>query len=145
MFYQEYTDNQNGREIPVQCYAILFLNEIFRYLTSGNVDITEEFKVSEILEYINTHFNEKLTLTELAHRCYYHPKYFSRIFKKYYGITVSGYIQKLRLEHGKQLLENSVLSLEEIARDLGYSDSTAFYKNFKKVYNISPGEYRKRL
>lgn len=144
--FEEYNGNTSGRETAVQCYAMLFLNEIYRMLTLGEKsDLESEFTMPEILEYINTHYNEKLTLSELAQRCYYHPKYFSRIFKKFYGTTVSGYIQELRLKRGKYLLANTDMPVDAVAREIGYSDNILFYKYFKKAFGVSPGEYRKTV
>jgi AraC-like DNA-binding protein len=139
----EYNSKGGGRETAIQCYLTLFLNEICRELNFCDAHDGEgAFSALNILNYICEHYNEKLTLNELAERCFYHPKYFSRIFKKYYGVTVSAYIQSVRLNHGKQLLTDTDMPIEQIAYEIGYTDKSSFYRHFKKEFNLTPKEVR---
>jgi len=142
---EEYQTKKTGYETAVSCYLTLFFNELYRQITFGEtIKQDTDFHHFRILEYIDSHYNEKLTLNELAKRCYYQPKYFSKIFKKYYGISVSAYIQKLRLTHGKRLLTETDQPIKTIAREIGCSDSVAFYRYFKQEYGCSPAEFRKK-
>lgn len=98
----------------------------------------------QILQYIEENCAEKITLTELAKRSCYNPAYFSRIFKKCFGINFTDFVQEKRIEKAKQLLIHSKKSISEVALEVGYQDRKQFYAAFSKYNNgQTPGEYRK--
>lgn len=68
--------------------------------------------------------------------------YVSKIFKDEYGQNFSEYITQKRIEKSKELLENPSIKIYEIADMMGYADVSNFIKVFKKVYGMSPGDYR---
>lgn len=139
--YREYQSSDSGRATVLKSYLSILLAYIFRKMLPGGD--RADAAPSEMLRYIETHFNENLTLSALAKKCFYSPKYFSRVFKERYGITVSEYIQKKRMEEGRELLENTDRTVEEISSMVGYCDATHFYKYFKRFYGITPKEHRK--
>ena len=139
--YREYQSSDSGRATVLKSYLSILLAYIFRKMLPGGD--RADAAPSEMLRYIETHFNENLTLSALAKKCFYSPKYFSRVFKERYGITVSEYIQKKRMEKGRELLENTDRTVEEISCMVGYCDATHFYKYFKRFYGITPKEHRK--
>lgn len=139
--YREYQSSDSGRATVLKSYLSILLAYIFRKMLPGGD--RADAAPSEMLRYIETHFNENLTLSALAKKCFYSPKYFSRVFKERYGITVSEYIQKKRMEKGRELLENTDRTVEEISSMVGYCDATHFYKYFKRFYGITPKEHRK--
>ena len=139
--YREYQSSDSGRATVLKSYLSILLAYIFRKMLPGGD--RADAAPSEMLRYIETHFNENLSLSSLAKKCFYSPKYFSRVFKERYGITVSEYIQKKRMEKGRELLENTDRTVEEISSMVGYCDATHFYKYFKRFYGITPKEYRK--
>ena len=138
--YREYRNSDSGRATVLKSYLSILLAYIFRKMLPGS-DRADDAP-SEMLRYIETHFNENLSLSTLANKCFYSPKYFSRVFKERYGITVSEYIQKKRMEKGRELLENTDCTVDEISGMVGYCDATHFYKYFKRFYGITPKEYR---
>ena len=139
--YREYQSSDSGRATVLKSYLSILLAYIFRKMLPGGD--RADAAPSEMLRYIETHFNENLTLSALAKKCFYSPKYFSRVFKERYGITVSEYIQKKRMEKGRELLEDTDCTVEEISSMVGYCDATHFYKYFKRFYGITPKEHRK--
>lgn len=66
-----------------------------------------------------------------------------RLFKKYYNVTVTRYINNYKLQKAKKLLKYTDLNIIEIAYSLGFSEPSYFCRIFKKAYNLSPGKYRK--
>ena len=69
-------------------------------------------------------------------------KYISRYFKEHFHITLSQYVNHLRLEHARQLLEESATSVTEVAMCSGYQNVSYFIRSFKKMYGVSPLKYR---
>ena len=92
---------------------------------------------------LDERFRESLQMGELAAIARLHPVHLSRTFKAYYGCSIREYLQRLRLNHARQLLDDDQLSLTEIAAEAGFCDQGHFSKIFKKVYGTSPGSYRK--
>lgn len=68
--------------------------------------------------------------------------YVSKLFKDEFGCNFSEYVTRKRLEKSKELLDDPTKKVYEIAQELGYADVSNFIKVFKKVYGISPGDYR---
>ena len=99
--------------------------------------------IRDALEYLKLHFNEEVSLDELATKAEMNPSYFSTIFKKETGSTYSDYLIWLRIEAAKQYLKSSNETLQEIAEKVGYRDFRYFSKLFTRTVGIRPSDYRK--
>lgn len=97
----------------------------------------------EVIDYIDAHFREDLTLEMLAEKNYLSPKYFSHLFKKTFDMTLTEYIHRKRITEGQHLLINTDLSISAISESLGWKNDNYFYNKFKKICHITPHEYRK--
>ena len=73
----------------------------------------------------------------------YNAAYFSTMFKKETGITISEYIVQTRMEKAKELLRFTNMSVASICEQVGYADVKSFTRNFKKSTGMKPSEYRK--
>ena len=101
-------------------------------------------KIHEIAEYINDHYQEKISLTQISEVFYISKSYLSRIFKEVTGFTVHEYINIVRIKNAQHLLENSDITITSVAEKVGYDSITYFEKVFKKYFEISPLRYRKK-
>ncbi|MBE5869617.1 MAG: AraC family transcriptional regulator [Lachnospiraceae bacterium] len=99
----------------------------------------------DIMEYIDQHCYEKISLADIAQKSFYTPSYFSQVFKKYCGQSLSEYVKNKRITYAIHLLENTKYSVAEISEMVGYNDRAFFYKVFKEVVGKSPSEYRSQL
>lgn len=100
-------------------------------------------RFEEILEFIHTHMQEKLSLQDISDRFYINRNYICNLFKKNRDTTFSQYLTEVRLSQAKFLLTGTGLSHAEIADKVGFKDEFYFNKVFKKSESISPGLYRK--
>ena len=75
---------------------------------------------------------------------YLSPGYLSRLFKKEVGQNLSTYIQNVRVEQAKVLLQSTNLKIFEIADEVGINDPVYFSKTFKKITGHRPNEFRKK-
>ncbi len=139
--YDEYREKKPGYTTALLGYTLIILTHIFRKMIPGSHDGMRLF--SDITDFIETHYPEKLSLSMLAEKSFYSPKYFSKMFKKCYGVTVSDYIQKKRIDEGARLLSQTDETVERISSMVGYSDPVHFFRYFKKYYNMTPSEYKK--
>lgn len=110
------------------------------YFTQENsyTDVTED-----ILSYIEKHFTEDLSLSQLAENIHFSANYLSAQIKKKTGMSYINYISLLRLEYAVQLLIETNLKVSEIAVKCGYHDSSYFNRSFCRKYGTTPEQYRK--
>ena len=97
----------------------------------------------QIMHYIDTHIYTLRNLEEVAEYMKYNYSYLSAQFKKTTGSTLSTYHQQKRLATAEGLMQNSALTITQIAEKLNYSSLYAFSRAFKTAYGISPREYLK--
>ena len=83
------------------------------------------------------------SLSELADRLGLHPVYLARAFRARYGCSVGEYVRCLRLERARRLLHHSRLDLGAIAAEAGYSDQSHMTRDFRRMFDHSPGAYRR--
>ena len=96
----------------------------------------------EMITYIRQNYTREISLKEFGAQFHLSEKYISRYFKEHFHITLSQYVNHLRLEHARQLLEESAASVTEVAMCSGYQNVSYFIRSFKKMYGVSPLKYR---
>lgn len=95
--------------------------------------------------YVQAHFSEPLSLSEVAYRLHVSPAYLSSVFKSERGESYSKYVLRLRMERAQLLLEtHSAGKINDIAVEVGYSSTKHFHSVFKEYFGVTPNEYRKR-
>ena len=98
----------------------------------------------EMVSYIQQNFTGKILLKEFGEQFHLSEKYISRYFKEHFHITISQYVTYLRIEHAKQLLQDTDIPVTEVAMQSGYQNVSYFIKNKKKTYGMSPLKYRNK-
>jgi len=139
--YRELIGNNPGRTILIRSYLTAILIHIFRCLCKPDEPVITPM----LLQYIEEHCSERLTLQSLAKKCFYHPSYLSRMFHELQGQTLTEYITQVRIKKAMMLLKNTVLPVEDIRVSCGIGDKTFFYKKFREETGYSPAEYRKMI
>jgi AraC-like DNA-binding protein len=87
-----------------------------------------------------------ISLGEIAKSRYkVSAEHLNRKFKTVYGKNISTYLQELRMERARQYLEDTSLNITDIAGMTGYNDISHFIQTFKRSYNETPGEFRKKI
>ncbi len=97
-----------------------------------------------IKQYIDKNFTRPISRNILSDVFYLDPDYGSRIFKKEFGVTFSGYIQQKRLDLAKSMLEETDLPVSAISEKVGYDDYSYFTRVFRKTVGMTPVEYRNK-
>ena len=100
--------------------------------------------VRKCVQYIASHTHENITLEQLADGSEYSKEYIAKLFRKHMGMSVSDYIQKVRIEEAKELLRQGK-SCGEVACILNYTSQSYFIRQFKKQTGITPKLYRNLL
>ncbi|HEY5583052.1 MAG TPA: response regulator [Ruminiclostridium sp.] len=97
------------------------------------------------IDYIHDHYNEQVTLNEVAENVYVSTFYISRMFKKELGKSFIDYINEVRIEKAKELLKDVKYKTYEVAELVGISDPHYFSKIFKKYTGMTPSEYKETI
>ncbi len=140
---------------PELAYSLDSVDKAYSYLTGiarkiarqreEGTDAADVNLIESVRRYIDDHYASDLNLSDMAARFNYHPSYFSELFKKRVGRTFIQYLTDVRMTQAIRLLEETQLSLWDIAELTGFSNASYFSSKFKKIYGVSPSDYRERL
>uniref|UniRef100_UPI0034A593FD helix-turn-helix transcriptional regulator n=1 Tax=Roseburia hominis TaxID=301301 RepID=UPI0034A593FD len=99
-------------------------------------------KLKTVLEYIDAHYTEELSIADLASLCYFSEYHFMRFFKRFMGTSCLNYIKNLRLEKAAELLGQDGLPPLDASLSAGFHNLSYFYREFRKKYGVTPGDFR---
>lgn len=149
-------DNLNNLELGVEEDGISYTEGQFRQFMESIIavvcasSVREDNKlqkntiVSELQRYIQQNLNQRLTRDDLSEHVHLNGSYLSRLFHKETGMALTDYILQERMKKAGKLMSETDLPIYEIANELCYDNFSYFSKMFKKVYNLTPQEYRKK-
>lgn len=100
------------------------------------------YVIKRAINHIREHYQEGLTLDEVAAVLEITPEYLSALFNREVGINFSVFLKQFRISHAKRMLKGTDKKVYEIANEVGYSDPKYFQRVFKEEVGVSPGEYR---
>lgn len=131
---------QTSMEQALQLF-IQVMHTLFAHI-NGNVEDFHSRILQDVLDYINLHYNEKLTLELISEKTHLSVNYFCKIFKEQTGDTFINYLNKVRIHASVNLLQTTLLKTYEIAEQVGFSDYHYFCKTFKKYTGLTPSQMR---
>ncbi|MDT0391601.1 GlxA family transcriptional regulator [Streptomyces dubilierae] len=99
----------------------------------------------EVQRHIAERPDDDLSVASLAARARLSPRHFARAFRAETGMTPGRYVDRVRLEHARRLLEDTTDGIEEISRTSGYGTPEAMRRAFVKALGTPPAEYRRRF
>ena len=102
--------------------------------------------IREVESYISEYYcSDTFTVDSILKKTYtsYHKLNF--LFKSIHGMTISEYIRNKRIEKSKEMIADNVKSISQIAYEIGYSSISNYILAFKKIYQITPGKYKKQI
>lgn len=102
----------------------------------------ENTLLQQSINYIHTNFMQNPSLYSVAQMSGFQVNYFCRKFKQATGKTYLQYLSEVKIEHAKNLLASSLLSVTEVCYECGFSSLSHFLREFRKKTNFTPTEYR---
>ncbi|MGC0328461.1 transcriptional regulator GlxA family with amidase domain [Streptomyces sp. SAI-170] len=99
----------------------------------------------DVQQWITEHPGDDLSVEALAARARLSPRHFARAFRTETGLTPGRYVDRVRLEHARRLLEDTGDGVEEISRASGYGTPEAMRRAFVRALGTAPAEYRRRF
>ena len=142
-----YHEEAVGYEIALKS---LFLQAVFLLLqyrgetTSADTKVSSD-KLKQVLDYIELHYAETITVSDLARLCYFSDYHFMRFFKKHMSMTCVEYINNLRLEKSVELFEKGDSSILGVSLSVGFHNLSYFHRAFKKKYHMTPRTFIREL
>ena len=138
---------KRGKGSGEMVYALLLemtllLKELLR-IERETIRDTDE-TILRIKSYIDLHYNQDLSLSELSKVFYLQPNTISKNFSRLVGKTVNAYINAVRITNAAYLLEHTEMNITELAEYVGYASMNTFLRQFRKHMEVSPLQYRKR-
>jgi len=134
----------------MQLYLIVLKSEIYNrkaflsHDTAGTKLNEHVRKLLDVCRYVNDHFTQSLTLSDVARRFGFSKYHFSRLFKDFTHSTFHQYLIHLRISHAEALLANCEVSVMDVALMSGFSSISTFNRVFREQKMMSPTTYRKR-
>lgn len=133
-----YVNNSCAYYIKQRILITQFILELnLNFKNSKNILLNN----TDLITYIFNNI-KNASLNDYANIIHYSPVTTGNKIKCKYGKTFSQIVKQIRLKKAADLLSKGDLPISQIMEDIGYTNKTYFYKNFKEVYNLSPAKYR---
>ncbi|MDO4261227.1 MAG: AraC family transcriptional regulator [Eubacteriales bacterium] len=125
----------------VQVLLAYIYEDTYEYLEK-NIKNQENIQaVATVIEYVQQHLDEKITLSRLAKEANYSVSYICAAFRSVMNQTINHYIKEKRMDLAVEYLKTG-LPITEAAEKAGFNNYSYFYKAFKSIYGITPSEFR---
>ncbi len=104
----------------------------------------DKARVRAAIDFMKANLHRKILRADIASAVRLSTPYFSDIFKLETGVTLGEYLIRLRMEKASELLVTTLLSIKEIMAEAGFHNKSNFTRSFRKHFDVTPSEYRRR-
>jgi len=146
-FIVEAQNDHPSRETLLESLAQLLTHEIVRTVLGhpgAQTHLPQECKIDAAVRFVDAHYDEAITLREMARRAGLSESHFTKRFTRAVGMAPVAYLNRVRLENAKKMLGGGGLSVTEVARRSGFSSPSYFSKCFRARYNETPRSFMRR-
>lgn len=130
-----------------QAFESLINKALEKYLSNNHTRFTgiDNYAVRRIMDFIDAHYKEALTLDRLSTELDMSSNYISALFKRETNCNLFDYINELRIKRGKHLLVTSSMKIYQIAEEVGFGSAVRFSVVFSDKEGLSPKDYRNKF
>ena len=141
----ELKERKLGYRSKVMIYFLNLVCELSRFYSSIESKSTRSMmRISRLLSYLEANYQKKITMNDMTNLAKTSTSSLNRFFLDILGVSPGKHLLLLRLKKAKELILNSNHSITEVAFFTGFNDSNYFSRQFKKVYRMSPKDYRSK-
>ena len=135
----------------INIYNASSISDIITYIDKQIIDLSNMMKsnsvkytpiIQQVVNYINKNYYEELSLKTLSQKYKINSSYLGQLFAKEVGYSFSEYLNKVKNMKAKDLILNTNMKINDIAKEVGYLDTSYFYRKFKNFYGVSPATLR---
>ena len=142
---REYDKKADSWQTVLKSYMNILFVHMLRRITAGQSETgVENGMWRELSDYIDQNLGGELSLSALAGKCFYNPSYFSRAFKEKFGMTLTDYIARRKVDYAARLATETGLSGEAIVERAGFVSKSSLYRAFQRVRGLSFSEFRRQ-
>jgi transcriptional regulator GlxA family with amidase domain len=143
-------EEDHGREAALQTARVLVIyarrpGGQAQFSVQLSQQMAESRPIRELQAWIGEHLDEGLSVAALAARVHLSERQFSRVFRREVGTTPAEYVERLRVERARSVLETDPAPLEAVARRCGFAGAELMRRAFQRRLGTSPREYRSRF
>jgi AraC-like DNA-binding protein len=146
----DYFSDNRLRELSIDAHILTMMAQLIQHYfesvtpTHNRCDKQKEYcdRFTEVINYINLHYADSLTIEETARQFGLSKFYFARLFKQHTHYTFCDYLTFRRIKAAEQLLVNPTLSITDIAFNVGFASISTFSRAFREQKKCTPSEYR---
>jgi len=135
----KYAEKKEETQQILRPMTVSLLLEIAGQRRKSRKEVLSDRISDQFVRYIEDHFDH-VTLADIAAHFSYHPNYVSTVLTKETGKSFSAHVLEQRMARARILLQNTTLSVADIAEMLGYSNTSNFHKAYKEYYGTTPRE-----
>lgn len=144
----EYSKRRDGYKFYLWSCFYELIGFIFRYcnykaISSDLINMQDLKKVSDIINYVTENFDKFISIKTIAEGLNMCDLTLSKFFKEKTGLSILSYLQIVRINHAKRLLESTDTPIVDIAQECGFYSLPTFYRVFNKIVGVSPSEFKK--
>ncbi len=151
-FLTELTDKKGSYRLKalecivqiLDCLCTYCLFDTGRYREHLEIDNQRRERVERIIDYLNGHYAEQITLPELAKQIHLSVPYLSKYFKTVLGVGFLDYLNRLRINHSLSMLITTKDRILDISLACGFRDHKSYSRCFEKYLHVTPSQYRKQ-
>lgn len=146
IFYYHIHSELMTDKIMMQSYILQIISYFLENLSPEDIVVKNESDISRILtviEFIDENISKDITIDDLASLVHLQPNYFINYFKNFMNTSPMHYVKSLRINKAVNLLKLTDYKIKEISIECGFNNELYFSKTFKKLFGITPSDYRK--
>ena len=131
----------NIKGLLCEAFAMILYGQRQELTKFVPANLQELERLEKMLNYLNMHFTEVISLQDLADQVHLSREVCCRLFKKMTGKTITGYLEEYRVNKSFSLVQSGQYSMTQITEMVGFSNPSRFASAFRKRFGCNPGEY----
>lgn len=133
----------NASAIAIEGFTLQIASQFIRRNVAERSSVPPRW-LRQARDMIDVSYSEPMSLLSISQSVGVHPVHLSKQFPRYFGCSVSGFIQLRRVHHAQQELRYSNASIAQIALRVGFADQAHFNRVFKRITGLTPATYRRQ-